>query len=127
LCERAAPQPGTDERADAEAAVTIRRRKQEQEAEEHRQLTAVLNRQAAFRGVLDEVRDRHLAARDERGDAREQADQDQRAAYGLDDPGRAELGANRHLVTAERAEQLLRTVDEEEEPGGDAHERIGDF
>src|SRR5436190_19308026 len=86
LRRRPRPSAVSEQRADAVAAVAVCRCEQKQKAEQDRELATVLDREAALRGVLQEERDRHLAAGDERDNRRHQPEQNQRAADGLDDP-----------------------------------------
>jgi hypothetical protein len=74
-----------------------------------------------------EVGHRHLAGGDERGPAREQAEQDQQAAEELDDAADAHLGGELHLVAAERAEELLGAVAEEGVAGDDPQDGVERF
>jgi hypothetical protein len=106
-------------------ARAARRDVQEQECVDRSELAVVLDRQQALRLVRQEVGERHRAARQERGPAREQPDHDQHAGD--------ELDATRHpdherrclrRRSAEQAEQLLRALAREEEARDDAQQRV---
>ncbi len=71
-----------------------------------------------------EVRERHLARGDQRGDRRQQPECDQQTAGELDDTGRTHLAGERHAVSAEHAEQLLGTVAGEEQASDDSEESV---
>src|SRR4051794_30912689 len=60
---------------------------EEDEAEQDRRLAFVDRRPEAVWVVLHEISDRHLARRDERGDAREQPERDENPADQLDRTG----------------------------------------
>src|SRR5438105_3692899 len=81
---------------EAEATAAVSGDVEECEAEHDGELSAVLDRQSTTRRVRDEVRRRHLAARDERGPRREEADQDERAEDRLEHPCNAEQRCQRH-------------------------------
>src|SRR3954464_3137597 len=66
---------------DTPEAGAVRGDEEEDEAVEHGQFAIVLERpEAAVRCMAHEVRDGHLAAGDERGDAGEEADGDEQSA-----------------------------------------------
>src|SRR5207244_6559947 len=101
------------ERVEAPGTCAGRGQVEEDEAEEHRQLAAVLQRQRRARRVDQEVRGRHLAGADERGQMREEAEQDERAPHDLDHAGRAQPRGERHGGTGGGGgarEELLRAV-----------------
>lgn len=86
--QRARTSAAMEHAVEADRAAAAHEQEQEHEAEGDRDFPLVLDRQAAARGVLGEVGDRHLPARKKRRPARKQPRDEQRPENGLDQPRR---------------------------------------
>ena len=116
--------PLLPDRIDAQLPGPDRREIQEDEAVEHRELAAVLNRPEARAARAPGSRPRHLAAGDERDRAGEQPDRDHEAADELDDAGQPALRGQLHRRAAKQTKQLLRAVLRKRQARDDPEQRV---
>jgi hypothetical protein len=117
-------------RVDAPGPRTGGREEQEDEAEQNRRLALVEHghQRVALAGVRHEVGHRHLARQHERRDAREQADDQQRAAHRLQHAGQPDQRHQLHAVVhrhVRHVEQLGHAMHHEQVAGDDAQQRLG--
>ncbi len=110
---------------DAELARAVTSDVEEQEAENHRQLTLVHDREEAVRGVVVEIGDGHLPAGNKGGKAGKQSQHDEDTSAKLDNARRQHERNVERGGSAECAEEFLRAVAQKKKSGNDTQGCIG--
>ena len=115
----------SDIRVHAGSARSGKRKQQEEEAVENRELAAVADRQEAVREMHDEEGDGHFSAKDESYGASEQTKEQQGSANQFKAAGYAQHGGELHFVPAhpsEHPKEFLQSVAEKGEARNQAQQ-----